>query len=139
MKRFLLLTLLLVSPGVSACALFRPGPEGVDLAKVADEIEIYRKDIELASALAKPETQAKLMQLDRQVVELQRVLRLAATGGPITDVKSAALAALKIASELVSVEGDLKFYLTAAMIFLNHVSAGQMQAASSAAGAQPAV
>lgn len=114
----------------SSCALLSPGPEGVDLAQLADEIALYRQDVQDLAPVASPETKAKIAQIAAAIVEVELALRAAAAEtGPVSDAIEAARAALVLADALIPTtpEGsDLRLYLGVARIVLRHVAAGQM-------------
>lgn len=117
---------------LSSCALFHHGPSGVDLALLADEIAVVRGDVADLVALATPETQARMAKLDASVYQVEIALRLAATGGPVSDVTSAAKAALSIADGILAGmpdTGDLRLYVGLARIVLRHVAAEQFSEA----------
>ena len=103
---------------------------GVDLAKVADTVMLYRQDVELLAPLAKPETQAKVAQLVAEVVKVEDALRAAAAGGPVVDVTTAAKAALALAAHVAGMlpeDNDLRFAIALAQVVLNHLAATEFE------------
>lgn len=105
----LLSTLVLVLCGASlvytsqACSgLARDENGRLDLAALADEVDLYRQDIDAAATLADPSGAAKLGEVSAAVSDVVGALRLASFGGgSITDAKSAADAAIKKAKEVL--------------------------------------
>lgn len=118
MKHFLA-TLLL-----SACAAFG---EPVDLGKVADRVALYRADVTFLAPLASPELQARLVELEVAMLQVETALR---AGGVVDDVTSAAKAALAVAAVIAAQlppENDLRFAIGLAQVLLNHLAAGEFE------------
>lgn len=123
---------------LGACALFRSESGDIDLRKVADQVELVRKDVADLSYLATPELQAKLVKLDHAVLRVEDALRFAGAGGPIGDVRTAAGEALALADALLTdldVTGqpqpsNLRLYLALARIALRHLNLGDTEAAA---------
>lgn len=119
-----------------ACHLLAPGPEGVDLSLVADDLELLRLDVQDAATLASPETRAKVLAVAAKVIAVEDALRAAAANsGPMHDVISAAEAALALADQLIpsSADGsDLKAVIVLARIALRHLSMAEFGQAKDA-------
>ena len=120
--------ILLGSLLLASCPALGIGGGSVDLAKTADTVMLYRKDVELLAPLAKPETQAKVAKLVAEIVKVEDALRAAAAGGPVVDVTTAAKAALALAAHIASTlpdGSDLRFAIALAQVALNHLVAAE--------------
>ena len=112
---------------LTSCALFGD-PAGVDFAKVANTVDLYRQDVAALAPLASPELQAKLAELDAAVLRVEGALQAAGAGGPVHDVTTAAQAALAVAgliADSLPSENDLRFAIAVAQVILNHVAAAE--------------
>lgn len=131
MKKLLLF--LLLAPLLQSCPALGLGPDQVDLVVLADQVEVYRNDLAILAPLADPKLQAKLIELDIAIVEVENALRAAGAGGPVHDVTSAAKAALSIAAVIVQdlpKADNLRFAIAAAQVVLNHIAAAQFKEAA---------
>ena len=109
---------------IFGCALFQPSAGGTDLAALADDVELYRQDVQDVAVLATPETYGKLLELDAAVVKVAAALRVVAAGGAGADLRAAVSVALAIADELdLDDDGDLRFAIAALKIALRHAVA----------------
>lgn len=114
------------------------GGHPVDLAKIADQAELYRADImDVVYPVSKPTTQAQLVRLSDATLQVEAALRAAGAGGPIEDFKTAATAALKIADEVIAElqkqgtdTGDAQAIVGLAKILLRHLAAGDAAGAA---------
>src|SRR5262245_60002779 len=140
MKRFLLLLGLSGAAGAAtlaaSCALFAPG--GPDLNAVALELSTYRMDVQDLLPLADEATRAKAMKVLDSVVKVETALQLAADGGPLKAVISAAQAALTIAEQFVPT-GDLKFAIAGLKVVLRHIAANRLDEAAQPVTARAAM
>jgi len=85
----------------SSCAAFGSG-EPVDLNLVADQISLYREDVmDVVYPAAKPDLQVTLLRLSVATVKVEAALRSAGSGGPVSDWKTAAEAALSVADSVI--------------------------------------
>jgi len=133
MTKLLTILLLALAP---ACALFR-SEGGLDLGALADQVALVRQDVADLAPLASPETQLRLAELDKAVHGVEDALRAAGAGGPVTDVTTAAQAALAVADQLLQAMpqdevGDIRLYVGLARIALRHLAAARFDDADEA-------
>lgn len=137
MKNLAAILILSLTLAVAACSA--PGQSGVDLGHLAEQIELVRLDVADLAPAATPSTQEKLAKLDKAVVKIEDALNAAAKGGPISDVRTAAVAALSVADEVIQelqaqgqYTGDWALYVGLAKVAIRHLSAGETFEASDA-------
>lgn len=110
--------------GACNSPLFRPMPQVVDLAAVADEVALYRADVEDLASLYPPETQAKLLDLVAEMRAVEDALR----AGDAMAASSVAALALEAADQFLAAtdpENGARIYVLLAKVALRHLRLGQ--------------
>lgn len=136
-----ILRLLLLPILISSCAAFGIGGGQVDLVKLADRVEVVRVRIADLVPLADPKTQEKIQALDIAVQKVEAALRTAGAGGPIADVKAAAVAAFSLANSIADEMqasgkdvGNLRLYIATFRLAFDLIYLGQEEEASAELG-----
>jgi len=123
---------------LSSCrALMSPMPDvGVDLGQVADELALYRADVEDVATLYPPEMQVQLLAIASQMASVEDALRR----GDQAAAKSIAEAALVAAEELLKVvdpNGKAAVYLVLAKVGLRHLKLGEFDQVGPSGAPEP--
>lgn len=123
---------------LASCSIFQRQPGApVDLAALADDVETTRALVMSFAPTATPSTQETLAKLSSAALTVERTLLAASAGGPISDVRGAAKAALDLANDIVfqlhasgKDTGNLAFYVGIASAGFELLWQGQEGAAA---------